>query len=113
MPQMGAFGPGAVAAAAADGLCHDGAVWALSRVSEGAAALLLRRGGAVDWAVAVGIAVGVVIALWVVLVVLARRLPPGLARELAAFLPACVGLARTLRRDPAVPRRAKLALRCV
>ena len=41
---------------------------------------------------------------------LANRLPPGLLRDVAAFLPACVTTARTLRKDPAVPRRAKLAL---
>lgn len=51
---------------------------------------------------------------WVVsaatMVLLARRLPPTLLRELAAFLPACVTTARRLRRSPAVPRRAKIAL---
>ena len=47
---------------------------------------------------------------WVVLVVLAGRLPPGVLRELAGFLPNCVKTARTLRSDPAVPRRAKLAV---
>ncbi|HET7487377.1 MAG TPA: DUF1232 domain-containing protein [Acidimicrobiales bacterium] len=52
----------------------------------------------------------VVVASWAVLVVLARRLPPGLVRDLAAFLPACVTVARVLRRDPRVPRRAKVAV---
>jgi uncharacterized membrane protein YkvA (DUF1232 family) len=47
---------------------------------------------------------------WTVLLVLARRLPPGLAKELAGFLPNCVRMARRLRKDPAVPRRAKLAV---
>lgn len=47
---------------------------------------------------------------WAVLAVLARRLPPGLARDLAGFLPACATTARRLRRDPRVPRRAKLAM---
>ena len=56
------------------------------------------------------IAVGVVLASWVVLVVLARRLPPGVLKDLAGFLPACVTMARTLRRDPRVPRRAKVAV---
>ena len=46
----------------------------------------------------------------VAMVVLAQRLPPGLARDVAAFLPACVTTARRLRKDPAVPRRAKVAL---
>jgi uncharacterized membrane protein YkvA (DUF1232 family) len=47
---------------------------------------------------------------WLVMVLLARRLPPGLLRDVATFLPACVTTARRLRRDPAVPRRAKIAL---
>jgi uncharacterized membrane protein YkvA (DUF1232 family) len=47
---------------------------------------------------------------WVVMVVLARRLPPGLLRDAAEFLPACVTTARRLRGHPAVPRRAKVAL---
>jgi uncharacterized membrane protein YkvA (DUF1232 family) len=33
-----------------------------------------------------------------------------LARDLAEFLPACVTTARRLRAEPAVPRRAKVAL---
>ena len=44
------------------------------------------------------------------MIVLARRLPPGLARDLASFLPDCVTAARRLRRDPRVPRRAKIAV---
>jgi uncharacterized membrane protein YkvA (DUF1232 family) len=44
------------------------------------------------------------------MVLLARRLPPGLLRQVAEFLPACVTAARTLRTNPAVPRRAKVAL---
>lgn len=47
---------------------------------------------------------------WVVMVLLATRLPPGLLRAAAEFLPACVTTARRLRGDPAVPRRAKVAL---
>jgi uncharacterized membrane protein YkvA (DUF1232 family) len=47
---------------------------------------------------------------WLALVLLARRLPPGLLRDAAEFLPACVTTARRLRRHEAVPRRAKLAL---
>lgn len=47
---------------------------------------------------------------WLVLVLLARRLPPGVLRELAGFLPNCVRLVRRLRADPAVPRRAKVAV---
>lgn len=56
------------------------------------------------------VAVVVVVASWVVLILLARRLPPGLAKDLAGFLPACVTTVRRLRRDPRVPRRARLAV---
>src|SRR3954447_26184839 len=47
---------------------------------------------------------------WAVLIVLARRLPEGTAKELARFLPACVTTMRRLRRHPAVPRRARIAV---
>ncbi len=47
---------------------------------------------------------------WAVLIVVARCLPPGLLKDLAGFLPACVTLIRRLRRDPRVPRRARLAV---
>jgi uncharacterized membrane protein YkvA (DUF1232 family) len=47
---------------------------------------------------------------WVLMVLFARRLPPGALRDAAEFLPACVTTARRLRGHPAVPRRAKLAL---
>lgn len=56
------------------------------------------------------VAVGVVVTTWVLMIVLARRLPPGAARELAGFLPDCVTTVRRLRHDPRVPRRAKLAI---
>ncbi|HEX2810571.1 MAG TPA: DUF1232 domain-containing protein [Kineosporiaceae bacterium] len=59
---------------------------------------------------AAGVAVGLMGTSWLVMVVLARRLPPGLLRDVAVFLPACVTAARRLRNDPAVPRRAKIAL---
>jgi uncharacterized membrane protein YkvA (DUF1232 family) len=49
-------------------------------------------------------------ASWLVLFVLAQRLPPGLLKDLAGFLPACAVTVRRLRRDPRVPRRAKLAV---
>ncbi|MGH9189118.1 MAG: YkvA family protein [Acidimicrobiales bacterium] len=51
-----------------------------------------------------------IVASWGVLVLLARRLPPGILKDLSAFLPACVSVARRLRRDPAVPLRAKVAV---
>jgi len=47
---------------------------------------------------------------WIAMVLFARRLPPGALRDAAEFLPACVTTARRLRANPAVPRRAKLAL---
>ena len=57
---------------------------------------------------------GVLVVLWalscVVMMLLAHRLPPGLMRQVAEFLPSCVTTARILRKDPAVPRRAKVAL---
>jgi uncharacterized membrane protein YkvA (DUF1232 family) len=56
------------------------------------------------------VAAGALVALWALLALLARRLPPGAARDLAAVIPACVTTARRLLRDPRVPRRAKLAV---
>ena len=56
------------------------------------------------------IAVSGLVVSWAVLVVLARRLPPGVLKDLAGFLPACVTMVRRLRTDPAVPRRAKVAV---
>ena len=56
------------------------------------------------------IGAAVVAASWVVMIVLARRLPPGLAKDLATVLPACVTTARRLRKDPRVPRRVKIAV---
>src|SRR3954454_5467573 len=48
--------------------------------------------------------------MWALLAVLARRLPPGVAKDLATVLPACATTARRLRRDPRVPRRARVAV---
>jgi uncharacterized membrane protein YkvA (DUF1232 family) len=56
------------------------------------------------------VAAAVVVASWAVLIVLARRLPPGTAKDLATVLPACATTARRLRKDPRVPQRAKLAV---
>ena len=47
---------------------------------------------------------------WIVMIILARRLPPGLAKDLATVLPACVTTARRLRKDPRVPMRVKFAV---
>ena len=62
------------------------------------------------WLQAILTAAAVVVASWVLLIALARRLPAGAARDLAGFLPDCVTAARVLRRDPRVPRRAKIAV---
>ncbi len=56
------------------------------------------------------IALGCLAASWVLMIVLAARLPPGILKDLAGFLPACVTTIKTLRKDPRVPRRAKLAI---
>lgn len=56
------------------------------------------------------IAVVVLAASWALLIVAARRLPPGSAKDLATVLPACVTTVRRLRKDPRVPRKAKLAV---
>ena len=52
----------------------------------------------------------VLVLSWVVMILLAKRLPPGLARDLASVLPACVTTARRLRKDPRVPRAVKVAV---
>lgn len=56
------------------------------------------------------ISIAVLAASWILLIILAARLPDGIAKDLAAFLPSCVTMLRTLRRDPRVPRRAKVAV---
>ena len=56
------------------------------------------------------IAVVLVALSWMVMIVLARRLPPGLAKDLATVLPACLTTARRLRKDPRVPKRVRLAV---
>jgi uncharacterized membrane protein YkvA (DUF1232 family) len=63
-----------------------------------------------DWLTGLGIAAGLMLASWALLILLARRLPQGLMRDLAAFIPDCVTAVRRLRKDPRVPRRAKLAV---
>ncbi len=50
------------------------------------------------------------VASWALMAVLATRLPPGAAKDLATVLPACVTTARRLRTDPRVPRRARIAV---
>src|SRR3954449_13297323 len=56
------------------------------------------------------IAAVLIVASWGLLILLARRLPPGVAKDLATVLPACATTARRLRRDPRVPRRARVAV---
>lgn len=63
-----------------------------------------------EWLIGSVVAAGLLVASWGVLVVLANRLPAGLLRDLAAFIPDCVTMVRRLRRDPRVPRRAKIAV---
>ena len=62
------------------------------------------------WVKVTIVGVGLMLSSWAALTVLAARLPPGVLRELAGLLPNCVRTARTLRRDPSVPRRAKLVV---
>jgi hypothetical protein len=63
-----------------------------------------------DWLIGLAIGAGLIVASWGLLAVLARRLPPGTLRDLAAFVPDCVTTVRRLREDPRVPRRAKIAV---
>ncbi len=62
------------------------------------------------WWQALALGLGLLVASWVMLVLLASRLPPGTLREVAAFLPNCGRMVWRLRRHPDVPRRAKVAL---
>jgi uncharacterized membrane protein YkvA (DUF1232 family) len=63
-----------------------------------------------DWLVGIGVAVAIMVASWGLLILAARRLPPGPLKELVRFIPDCVTTVRRLRGDPRVPRRAKVAL---
>lgn len=63
-----------------------------------------------DAVIVVGVCAATWVACCVLMIVLARRLPPGLLRDLLEFLPACVTTARVLRSEPAVPRRARAAM---
>lgn len=63
-----------------------------------------------NWLIGLGIAAACVVASWALMLILARRLPPGIARDLASFIPDCVTAVRRLRKDPRVPRRAKIAI---
>ena len=63
-----------------------------------------------NWLIGVAITVAVIAASWGLLILLAKRLPPGILRDLAAFIPDCVTTIRRLRKDPRVPRKAKIAI---
>jgi uncharacterized membrane protein YkvA (DUF1232 family) len=62
------------------------------------------------WLRALLVAVALMVGTWALLMLLARRLPPGLLRDLAGFVPDCVTTIRRLRGDPRVPRRAKVVV---
>jgi uncharacterized membrane protein YkvA (DUF1232 family) len=64
----------------------------------------------VGWLKLVLLAAAVMVVVWGLLVALAARLPAGLLKDLAGFLPSCVTLARRLRADPRVPWQAKAAV---
>ena len=63
-----------------------------------------------DWLIGLGVGAALLLASWGLVVLLARRLPPGVARDLAAFIPDCVTTIRRLGKDPRVPRRARIAI---
>jgi uncharacterized membrane protein YkvA (DUF1232 family) len=63
-----------------------------------------------NWLVALAAAAALMLATWALLVVAARRLPPGPLRELARFIPDCITTIARLRGDPRVPGRAKVAV---
>lgn len=60
--------------------------------------------------VALLVAVALMVGSWAALAFLAGRLPPGLLKDLAGFMPACVTTIRCLRKDPRVPRSARVAI---
>ena len=62
------------------------------------------------WLRLVLVCVALAVGTWALLVLLARRLPPGLLRDLPSFMPDCVTTVRRLRRDPRVPPRAKIVV---
>lgn len=63
-----------------------------------------------DWLRVALLAAILMVGTWGLLALLASRLPPGLLRDLAALVPDCVTTVRRLRRDPRVPRRARVAV---
>ncbi len=63
-----------------------------------------------SWLAGLGLAAACVVVSWALLLVLARRMPPGILRDLAAFIPDSVTTVRRLRKDPRVPRSARVAV---
>ena len=62
------------------------------------------------WIGIAAIAMAALVLAWGSLFLLARRLPPGAARDLVGLLPDCATLMWRLRAHPDVPRRAKAAV---
>ncbi|MBV8385257.1 MAG: DUF1232 domain-containing protein [Acidimicrobiia bacterium] len=62
------------------------------------------------WIVGVGVGFCVMAAVGAVLVVVARVLPPGRAKEVVGFVPNCVVLLHRVRRDRRIPWRGRVAL---
>jgi uncharacterized membrane protein YkvA (DUF1232 family) len=62
------------------------------------------------WALGTAATVLVLGVSCLVLALVARLLPPGLAKEVARFVPCCMRAVFALRRDPRVPRRARFVL---
>ncbi len=56
------------------------------------------------------VAIVVIAGTWGVMIVLARRLPTGSAKDLLSVLPACVTTAHRLRTDPRVPHRVRIVV---
>jgi hypothetical protein len=51
-----------------------------------------------DWLIGLGVAAALMLTTWATLIVLAKRLPPGILRDLAAFIPDCLTTIRSLRK---------------
>lgn len=62
------------------------------------------------WLQGVLVGVAVLAVTYLVLFLVARRLPPGPLRDLVGLLPDCATCLRRLHRDDRVPRKAKVAL---
>lgn len=58
----------------------------------------------------IGAGLALVVDVWLLLLVAAQRLPPGLGRDLVRLLPDCVTLLRRLWRDPTLPLGSRLLL---